>query len=210
MSGDHGFSFSQQHTGQRAYRPLPSDFRVDMKKFKQPPKPALVGCGELPVELLEHVARFALENGLSFADTSRSLRNAALHAAGAASLFELVVLVALRKIAGDDIAARMRLVQRALSTGHHAQLFTWPPADPHPLPSPLREHICQHTGVTAHTLPLEHNMTVHISDPNDQDAAPFLPIQSIAPFEIRMQQQLAGRRQLGVQRLHARMARACD
>ena len=73
----------------------------------------------------------------------------------------------------------MQLVQRALVAGHCAQLFTWPPPDPRPLPSPLREHICSYGGGTAHSLPLEHNLTVHISDPTDQDAVPFLNIQSI-------------------------------
>ena len=137
--------------------------------------------GRLPNELLEHVAWFAFNNGdgVSVASTSRSLRDATLRAAGAASIFELVVLIALRRIAGDDIAARMQLVHRALAAGHRAQLFTWPPTESHPLPSPLREHICPRTGVTAHTLPLEHNLTVHISDPVDQDAAPFLDIESI-------------------------------
>ena len=49
------------------------------------------------------------------------------------------LVIALGDMAGDDIAARMQLVNRALVAGHRAQLFTWPPAESQPLPSPLRE-----------------------------------------------------------------------
>ena len=154
--------------------------------------PMPVGLGELPTELLEHVTRFALEDGLIFAATSRLLRGAVLRAAGAASIFQLIVLVANRRIAGDDIVARMQLVKRALVAGHCAQLFTWPPADPRPLPSPLREHICRNGGATAHSLPLEHNLTVHISDPTDEDAAPFLNIHSIVLYRLHGSHWLPG------------------
>ena len=131
---------------------------------------------DLPLEIQEHVASF-LPN-LALASTSRAMRGVALHVAGVTSIFELVVLAALRCIPGDDIAARIQLLQRALAAGHRADLFTWPQA----VPSELREHVCQWGGPVAHSLPLEHNLTVHISNPDDPDAALFLPIKSIDAY----------------------------
>lgn len=137
----------------------------------------------LPNELREHIAYIALNNGdgLSFSSTSHSLRDAISCATGAASIFGLALSIALRSIGSDDIAARMRLVHRALVKGHRAQLFIYSPTESHPLPSPLREHICDKTGITgAHILPLEHNLTVHISNPVDPDAIPFMDIKSVS------------------------------
>ena len=62
--------------------------------------------------------------------------------------------------------------------GSSSDLFTWPQA----VPSELREHVCQWGGPVAHSLPLEHNLTVHISNPDDPDAALFLPIKSIDAY----------------------------
>ena len=137
---------------------------------------------DLQPEMLEHVARFLLEDGSSIlvlAATTRAMRGVSLHVVGAASVFELVVISALRRTPGDDIATRIQLVQRALVAGHRADLFTWPHTALHPLPSQLREHACRDGGPVAHSLPLEHNLTVHISNPNDPDAVPFLPVESL-------------------------------
>lgn len=131
---------------------------------------------DLPLEIQEHVASFLPI--LALASTSHAMRGVALRVAGAASIFELVVLAALRRIPGDDIAARIQLLQRALAAGHRADLFTWPQA----VPSELREHVCRYGGPVAHSLPLEHNLTVYISNPDDPDAALFLPIKSIDAF----------------------------
>ena len=130
---------------------------------------------DLPLEIQEHVASFLPV--LALAATSRAMRAMSLRVAGAASIFELVVLAALDRIPGDDIAARIQLLQRALAAGHHADLFTWPQA----APTDLREHVDE-DGQVAHSLPLEHNLTVHIFNPDDPDAALFLPIKSIQAY----------------------------
>lgn len=142
---------------------------------------------DLPPDLLAHLVRFVLvlEDGRSIvamASTTRAMRDASLKAAGVTCIFELVVLAAVCRTDADDVSARIQLVQRALEAGHRAELFTWPVAAKLPLPSPLREHVCQWGGPVAHSLPLEYNLTVHISNPTDPDAAPFLPIRSIQAF----------------------------
>ena len=130
---------------------------------------------DLPLEIQEHVASFLPV--LALAATSRAMRGVALRVAGAASIFELVVLAALDRIPGDDIAARIQLLQRALAAGHRADLFTWPQA----APAALRQHVDE-DGQVAHSLRLEHNLTVHISNPDDPDATPFLPIRSVQAY----------------------------
>jgi uncharacterized membrane protein YgcG len=149
-----------------------------------PTSPHAVALYALHPELLEHVARLALDDGVVLASTTFMMRRAVMRAAAVSSSFELVVLIASRRIAGHDVTSRMQLVQRALAAGHTAQLFVWPPCLPSlPLctcPSPLREHICPHSGVNAYTMPLEHNLMIRVSDPND--AQPFLDIRSLELF----------------------------
>ena len=57
---------------------------------------------DLPLEIQEHVASFLPI--LALASTSHAMRGVALRVAGAASIFELVVLAALDRIPSDDIA----------------------------------------------------------------------------------------------------------
>ena len=140
---------------------------------------------DLPEELLEHVIRMAFEHGSLFAATSRAVRDTALRAAEARNIFELVVHVALRRIPGDDIGERMLLVSRALAAGHHADLFTWPcepPGSGFPWASPLRKHACPHSGIVAHSLPLEHNLMVHVAQRTNslKDASFVTRLSSIA------------------------------
>ena len=149
-----------------------------------PTSPHAVALYALHPELLEHVAHLALDDGVVLASTTFMMRRAVMRAAAVSSSFELVVLIASRRIAGHDVTSRMQLVQRALAAGHTAQLFVWPACLPSlPLctcPSPLREHICPHSGVNAYTMPLEHNLMIRVSDPND--AQPFLDIRSLELF----------------------------
>ena len=127
---------------------------------------------QLPPELMELVAGAAgrgdARTTAALLATSSTQRRALLAASGASTVFEALALASIEAL--PDLKARMRFVNHVAAAGLHAELFVWPPSEPSPLPSPLREHVCQWDGPPAYSLPLEHNLMVSVTPPLDAAA----------------------------------------
>ena len=129
---------------------------------------------ELPPELMELIARAAgrgdAKATAALLATSGALRLAMLKAVGAETIFKALALASIEAL--PDIVARILFVERVIRAGLRAEVFVWPPCEPPsgPLPSPLREHVCQWGGPPGYSLPLEHNLMVGLGKPLDPEA----------------------------------------